>query len=77
MKAHSKLNDSWQAIQEIVIVAKPMSDREFLYLSGFIQALCGIEMPQIRKIMIEARQQKWLCALNIPRSTTTACLLCR
>jgi hypothetical protein len=77
MKAHLKLNDSWQAIQEIVIVAKPSSDREFLYLSGFIQALCGIKMPPIKKIMLEVQQQKWLCALNIPCSMTTACLLSR
>jgi chemotaxis protein methyltransferase CheR len=44
---------------------KPMSDREFMLLREFIQTKCGIKMPPVKKIMLEARLQKRLRSLGI------------
>ncbi len=44
--------------------AKPMSDREFLLLSDFIHSQCGIKMPLVKKIMLEARLRKRLRSLG-------------
>jgi chemotaxis protein methyltransferase CheR len=45
--------------------AKPMSDREFILLREFINKRCGIKMPPVKKIMLEARLQKRLRSLGI------------
>ncbi len=44
---------------------KPMSGGEFRRLSEFIHAHCGIKMPPVKKIMLEARLQKRLRSLGI------------
>jgi len=44
--------------------AKSMSDNEFGRLSDFIGDHCGIKMPAVKKIMLEARLQKRLRALG-------------
>ncbi len=44
---------------------KPMSGSEFRRLSEFIHAHCGIKMPPVKKIMLEARLQKRLRNLGI------------
>jgi chemotaxis protein methyltransferase CheR len=41
-------------------LAKPMTAQEFIRLSEFIHAQCGIKMPPGKKIMLEARLQKRL-----------------
>jgi chemotaxis protein methyltransferase CheR len=46
--------------------AKPMTQAEFSRFSDFIIGQCGIKMPPSKKIMLEARLQKRLRALNIP-----------
>jgi chemotaxis protein methyltransferase CheR len=46
-------------------LAKPMSDRDFMLLREFIQTQCGIKMPPVKKIMLEARLQKRLRSLGI------------
>ncbi len=45
--------------------AKPMSDKEFTLLREFIHMQCGIKMPPVQKIMLEARLQKRLRSLGI------------
>jgi len=45
--------------------AKPMTDREFMLLREFIHTQCGIKMPPVKKIMLEARLQKRLRSLAI------------
>ncbi len=45
--------------------AKPMSQKDFRRLSEFIYSHCGIKMPPIKKIMLEARLQKRLRFLGI------------
>jgi chemotaxis protein methyltransferase CheR len=45
--------------------AKPMSDREFILLRECIHTQCGIKMPPVKKIMLEARLQKRLRSLGI------------
>lgn len=45
--------------------ARPMSDSDFLRLSEFIRRHCGIKMPPVKKIMLEARLQKRLRSLGI------------
>jgi chemotaxis protein methyltransferase CheR len=45
--------------------AKPMSDREFMFIREFIHTQCGIKMPPAKKIMVEARLQKRLRSLGI------------
>jgi chemotaxis protein methyltransferase CheR len=45
--------------------AKPMSGGEFARLSGFIHDHCGIKMPPVKKVMLEARLQKRLRSLGI------------
>jgi chemotaxis protein methyltransferase CheR len=47
-------------------IAKPMTQAEFSRFSEFIIGQCGIKMPPSKKIMLEARLQKRLRALNIP-----------
>ncbi|GAB4487882.1 MAG: protein-glutamate O-methyltransferase [Thermodesulfovibrionales bacterium] len=42
-----------------------MTRRDFLRLSEFINAECGIKMPEVKKIMLEARLRKRLRALGI------------
>jgi chemotaxis protein methyltransferase CheR len=44
---------------------RPMSAAEFNRLSGFIREHCGIKMPPIKKIMLEARLQKRLRSLGL------------
>jgi chemotaxis protein methyltransferase CheR len=44
---------------------KPMSEREFMNLRELIQTQCGIKMPPVKKIMLEARLQKRLRRLGI------------
>jgi chemotaxis protein methyltransferase CheR len=44
---------------------KPMSEREFKLLREFIHVQCGIKMPPVKKIMLEARLQKRLRSLGI------------
>jgi len=44
---------------------KPMSGSEFRHLSEFIHAHCGIRMPPVKKIMLEARLQRRLRSLGI------------
>jgi chemotaxis protein methyltransferase CheR len=46
--------------------AKPMTQTEFTRFSEFIIGQCGIKMPPSKKIMLEARLQKRLRALEIP-----------
>jgi chemotaxis protein methyltransferase CheR len=46
-------------------MAKPMSDREFMLLRECIHTQCGIKMPPVKKIMLEARLQKRLRRLGI------------
>jgi len=45
--------------------AKPMSDKDFMILREFIHAQCGIKMPPVKKVMLEARLQKRLRSLGI------------
>jgi chemotaxis protein methyltransferase CheR len=45
--------------------ARPMSDADFSRLSEFIREHCGIKMPPVKKIMLEARLQKRLRRLGI------------
>ncbi len=45
--------------------ARPMSDADFSRLSEFIREHCGIKMPLVKKIMLEARLQKRLRSLGI------------
>lgn len=44
---------------------KPLSVREFKRLGEFILSHCGIKMPPVKKIMLEARLQKRLQMLGI------------
>jgi chemotaxis protein methyltransferase CheR len=44
---------------------RPMSGSEFRRLSEFIRDQCGIKMPPVKKIMLEARLQKRLRSLGI------------
>ncbi|MDN5210897.1 CheR family methyltransferase [Fulvivirgaceae bacterium BMA12] len=44
----------------------PMSDPEFIKLSGFIYTHFGIKLPIAKKIMIEGRLQKRLLAVGLP-----------
>ncbi len=46
-------------------LAKPMTAREFTRLREFIHTQCGIKMPPVKKIMLEARLQKRLRRLGI------------
>ncbi len=46
-------------------LARPMTDADFTRLSGFIREHCGIKMPPVKKIMLEARLQKRLRSLGI------------
>ena len=43
-----------------------LSNSDFTKLSSFIYDQCGIKMPRIKKIMVEARLRKRLKELNIP-----------
>jgi chemotaxis protein methyltransferase CheR len=45
-------------------VTTPMSDRDFMILSEFIHVQCGIKVPPVKKIMLEARIQKRLRSLG-------------
>lgn len=51
--------------QKSALPTKSMSNDEFQRLSGFIRAHCGIKMPPVKKIMLEARLQKRLRSLGI------------
>lgn len=44
---------------------KPMSGREFDRLSEFIVTHCGIKMPPVKKVMLQARLQKRLRSLRM------------
>lgn len=44
---------------------KPMAGREFERLSEFIVTHCGIKMPPVKKVMLQARLQKRLRALRM------------
>lgn len=46
-------------------LAKPMSAGEFARLSEFIHGHCGIKMPPVKKVMLEARLQKRLRSLGM------------
>jgi chemotaxis protein methyltransferase CheR len=45
--------------------AKPMTDTDFDRLSEFIRVQCGVKMPPVKKIMLEARLQKRLRSLGL------------
>ncbi len=45
--------------------AVTISDKEFHRLSEFIHTECGIKMPSVKKVMLEARLQKRLRALGM------------
>ena len=61
----SPLPENTRKILDDGIFSVRMSDKEFVRLSEFIEASCGIELPQAKKTMLEGRLRKRLRALGI------------
>ncbi|MBZ0156487.1 MAG: protein-glutamate O-methyltransferase [Alphaproteobacteria bacterium] len=60
-----KKENAGHPVQAAVRAAVTISDKEFHRLSEFIHTECGIKMPSVKKVMLEARLQKRLRALGM------------
>jgi chemotaxis protein methyltransferase CheR len=61
----SSLPENTNGISEGGIFSVQMSDKDFVRLSEFIRASCGIKLPPAKKTMLEGRLRKRLRALGI------------
>jgi chemotaxis protein methyltransferase CheR len=59
------LHETTNGISESGIFSVQMSDKDFVRLSEFIRASCGIKLPPVKKTMLEGRLRKRLRALGI------------
>ncbi len=61
----SSLPENTNGISDGGIFSVRMSDKDFVRLSEFIEASCGIKLPPAKKTMLEGRLRKRLRALGI------------